>query len=116
MTTSNLLWQYAICTGIGAFIVCILGVSMPMAQTSPTDEETAPPVTSAPPDIPQGDGGIDYKNAKPIPMPSLPDPTPLENLPTPPSTGESKGPPGSAPGCTGTGKKTPRVVIPPNPS
>lgn len=116
MTTSNFLWQYAICTGVGTFIVCLLGVNMPMAQTSPTEEETAPPITSAPPDIPQGDNGIDYKNAKPIPMPSLPDSPPSDNLPAPPSSGESEGPPGSAPGCTGTGKKAPQVVIPPHPA
>ena len=116
MTTNNPLWHSIVFSGLGVLIVCTLGIGMAMAQASKVDEEVSPPITSAPAEIPQGDDEIDYKNAKPIPMPSLPDPTSSENLPVPPSTGERKERSGNAPGCTGTGKKTPEVVIPPNPS
>lgn len=114
--TNKFLWRDLVFSGLRAFVACTLGISMVTAQTSVADEEVAPPITSAPSEIPQEDNGIDYKNAKPIPMPSLPDPTPVENLPASPSTGERKGHPGSAPGCTGTGKENPQTIIPLNPS
>ena len=61
---------------------------------------------------PIGGNEIDYKNAQPIPMPSLPDAAPLENLPAPSSPSEIRGRSGSAPGNRGTGEENPEIVIP----
>jgi hypothetical protein len=115
MKTSNLLLQYAVLTGIGPLTACVLWASTLVAQTAPSDDAITPPITSAPDENSQGDDAIDYENAQPIPMPSLPDPAPSDNFPVPPSTGGNVGHPGSTPGATGTGEENPRVVVPPKP-
>ncbi len=86
---------------------------MPDAQTNARDHRGNPPVTSAPAEDHRGRGEIDYENAQPMPMPSLPDPPPSDNLPIPPTGGGSLGQPGSAPGSYGTGEQNPRVLFPP---
>ena len=116
MTNNTLFWFSIVFLSLGVFFGCSPGGNNMTAQTSRSNEEMTPPITSAPDEPPQENGAIDYKNAKPIPMPSLPAPPSLENLPPPPSVGEGKSRPGSAPGSTGTGEENPEVVIPPNPS
>ncbi len=87
---------------------------MPDAQTNVREHRGDPPVTSAPAEDPRGSGEIDYENAQPIPMPSLPDPPPSDNLPIPPTGGGSMGQPGHSPGGSqGTGEQNPRVLFPP---
>lgn len=112
MTTSNLLSQSTALTGIGALLAGVLWVNLAGAQTDDRDDGTDPPITSAPGEDPRGGGGIDYENAEPMPMPSLPDPSPLDSSPTPPAADGSMGHPGSSPGSTGTGEETPQVLIP----
>lgn len=87
---------------------------MPIAQTGARDSGIDHPVTSAPEEDTRGRGEIDYENAQPMPMPSLPDPPPSDALPIPPSAGESMGQPESFPGGSPeTGEQTPRVLFPP---
>ena len=87
---------------------------MPIAPTGARDNGIDHPVTSAPAEDTHGRGEIDYENAQPMPMPSLPDPPPSEDLPIPPAGGGSMGQPGSSPsGSHGTGEQTPRVLFPP---
>jgi Trypsin len=61
----------------------------------------------------KGNGGIDYRNAKPMPLPSVPGPAPSETLPPRPFPGLMPGHRGSAPGSTGTGEENPWVLVPP---
>ncbi|NOT56812.1 MAG: hypothetical protein HOP18_19615 [Deltaproteobacteria bacterium] len=86
---------------------------MPDAQTNARDHRSDPPVTSAPAEDTDGEDTIDYENAQPMPMPSLPDPPPSDNLPIPPAGGGSLGQPGSAPGSYGTGEQNLKVLFPP---
>lgn len=87
---------------------------MPIAQTGAKDKGIDHPITSAPEEDTHGRGGIDYENAQPIPMPSLPDPPPSDALPIPPPGGGSLGQPGSSPGGSPeTGEQAPRVLFPP---
>lgn len=82
-------------------------------QLSLATEDSSSIITSDEPlTQPIGGDEIDYKNAQPIPMPSLPDTALLENLPAPSSPSEILGRPGSAPGNKGTGEESPEVVIP----
>ena len=113
MTTGNLLLPCPAFTGLGVLLACVLWVSMSVAQTHTTDDGTDLPTTSISEEDLQGNDDIDYENAQPMPMPSLPDPAPSDTLPIPPTTGESMGLPGSSPGSTGAGEETPEVLIPP---
>jgi hypothetical protein len=70
---------------------------------------------SPPRENPQGNGGIDYKNAKPMPLPTVPGPPPSDTLPVLPSPGDRSRPPGSAPGSIGTGEQHPQVLMPAQP-
>ena len=113
MTIGNLLVRYITYMGIGVVLVCALWVCRPAAQPGARDEGTNPKITSAPGENAQGNGGIDYENAKPIPLPSLPAPAPSVTLPAQPCPGEIPGHAGSSPGSTGTGEENPRVLVPP---
>lgn len=93
--------------GSGTLLGCLLWAGLVVAQTGVNDGETTPPTTSAPEENLQGDGEIDYEHAKPMPLPSLPDPVPSETHPGLPSTDETPGPPGYSPGSIGTGQKVP---------
>jgi hypothetical protein len=111
---NNLLLQYTALISSGALMSCFFWVSLVVAQTA-INEETIPPTTSAPEENLQGSGEIDYENAKPMPLPSLPDPAPSETLPELPSLDGSPGPPAYSPGNPGTGEKTPQILVPPKP-
>jgi hypothetical protein len=113
MTTKNLLVRSITYMGIGVVLACALWVCRPAAQAGARDDGTTPKITSAPGENAQGNGGIDYENAKPMPLPSLPDPAHSGTLPAPPYPGGIFGRPGSSPGGTGTGKENPRVLVPP---
>ncbi len=76
MTTRNLLLHYTAFMGIGALLGCALWVSTLAAQPGAVDDGTNPKIKSAPGENPQGEGGIDYENAKPMPLPSVPGPAP----------------------------------------
>jgi hypothetical protein len=86
------------------------------AQTSHQDDGSDSITTSSPSENSPANGGIDYEHAKPMPMPSLPDPAPGKTFPHPPSPGESSDHPESAEGSRGTGMETPQILVPPNPS
>lgn len=115
MTPRNLLLHYITCMGIGTLLVgCALGGKPLAAQPGARDAETTPPVTSGPGETP-GHGGIDYENARPMPLPSVPDPVPSATPPAPPSPDGGLGPPASVPGSLGTGEHNPQVLFPPKP-
>jgi hypothetical protein len=115
MMTKNLLLTYAAFVGIGIVLVCALWVRTLAAQPGAKDKGTDPKITSAPGKNPQGEGRIDYENAKPMPLPSIPGPAPLAPLPVPPSPGRIPGEPGSSPGNPGTGEENPQVLFPSKP-
>jgi hypothetical protein len=115
MTTRTLLWQCTACMSIGVLLGCSLWLYPLAAQSGARDDGTNSTIMSPPSENPQGNGGIDYKNAKPMPLPSVPGSTPSGTLPGPPSTGDRSRPPGSAPGSIGTGEKRPQVLMPPQP-
>ncbi len=94
-------------------LACALWTSTPSAQAIDGDDGTDPPITTAPGEDPSGGGAIDYENAEPMPLPSLPDPIPVDGSATPPPADGSMGAPGSSPGNTGTGEEDPEVLIPP---
>ena len=115
MTTRTLLLQCTACMSMGVLLGCALWLHPLAAQSSAKDDGTNSITMSPPSENPQGNGGIDYKNAKPMPLPSVPGPTPLDTLPAPPSTGDRSRPPGSAPGSIGTGEQHPQVLMPSQP-
>jgi hypothetical protein len=113
MTTTNLLLQDAAFLGIGILLACALWVHTLAAQPGARHDGTNPKITSVPGENPQGQGRIDYGNAKPMPLPSLPDPVPSATPPVLPSPGGIPGQRGSSPGNTGTGEENPQVLVPP---
>jgi hypothetical protein len=98
---------------MGVLLGCALWLHPLAAQSSARDADTSSITMSPPSEKPQGDGSIDYKNAKPMPLPSVPGLIPSETLPAPPSTGDRSKPPGSVPGNIGTGEQHPQVLMPP---
>jgi hypothetical protein len=115
MTTTNLLLKYAAFLGIGILLACAPWVQTRAAQPGARHDRTNPQITSVPGENSQGQGSIDYENAKPMPLPSLPDPAPSATPPVLPSPGEIPGQLGSAPGSLGTGEENPQVLVPPKP-
>jgi hypothetical protein len=96
-------------------LVTLLGCSSPPGQTNAIHDGDGSKTISSPGENPQVDGEIDYENAKPMPLPSVPVPPNLETPFGIPSTGPTQGIPGSSPGNTGNGKINPRVLVPPKP-
>src|SRR5262249_29854648 len=115
MTTRTLLLQCTACLSIGVLLSCALWLHPLAAQSSARDDSTNSITMSPPSEKPPGNGSIDYKNAKPMPLPSVPGPTPLDTLPAPSSTGDRSRPPGSVPGSIGTGEQHPQVLMPSQP-
>jgi hypothetical protein len=115
MTTTNLLLKYAAFLSIGTLLACALWAHTRAAQPSARHDGTNPKITSVPGGNPQGRGRIDYENAKPLPLPSLPDPAPSPIPPALPSPGGIPGLRGNSPGSTGTGEENPQVLVPPKP-
>jgi hypothetical protein len=113
MTTRTLLLQCAACMSTGVLLGCALWLHPLAAKSSARDDGTNSITTSPPSEKPQGDSSIDYKNAKPMPLPSVPGPIPSDTLPAHPSTGDRSRPPGSVPGSIGTGEQHPQILIPP---
>ena len=111
MTRKNLALKCTLSMGL----VTILGCNSPPGQANAIHAGNESETISSPGENPQVDGGIDYENAKPMPLPSMPVPPNLETPPGIPSTGPTRGIPGSSPGNTGNGKITPRVLVPPKP-
>jgi len=111
MTRKNLA---LICT-LFMGLVTIVGCSSPPGQTNAVHDGGGSEITSSPGENPQVDGGIDYGNAKPMPLPSAPVPPNLETPPGIPSTGPTRDTPGSSPGNTGNDKINPKVLVPPKP-
>src|SRR5215470_1688182 len=110
MTTSNLLWKYAAFIGSGLLVGYLLWAGLLTAQTGQQGDGSDSVVTSPPSENSPADGGIDYEHAKPMPMPSLPDPTPGKTSPQPPP-GESSDHPESAEGSMGTGEESPQILV-----
>jgi hypothetical protein len=115
MTTRTLLLQWTACMSIRVLLCCALWLYPLAAQSGARDDGTNSVTMSPPNEHPPGNGGIDYKNAKPMPLPVVPGPPLSDTLPVPPSPGERSRPPGSAPGSIGTGEKHPQVLMPPQP-
>jgi hypothetical protein len=113
MTSNNRLLKYIAFLGVGVSLAGALWVRPLVAQPSARDDATDPPITSAPDQNLQENGGIDYGNAKPMPLPSVPGPAPSEILPPGPSPGLMAGHPGSSPGSIGSGEENPQVLVPP---
>jgi hypothetical protein len=113
MTTTNLPLKYAAFLGIGILLACALWVHTRAAQPGVRHDGTNPKITSGPGENPNGQGRIDYENAKPMPLPSLPDPDPSTTPPVLPSPGGIPGQRGSSPGSPGTGEENPQVLVPP---
>ena len=116
MTTSNLLWKYAAFIGSGLLVGYLLWAGLLTAQNSQQGDESDSVVTSPPSENSPANGGIDYEHAKPMPMPSLPDPALGKTLPQPPSTGASSDHPESTEGSMGTGEESPQILVPPKAS
>lgn len=115
MTTSHSLLKYAAFLSGGILLGYLLWGGLLTVQTSSQSEGSDSSITTAPGEDLRGKGGIDYEHAKPMPMPSLPDPVPGKTFPQPPSTGEKSDHPESVEGSVGTGRETPQILIPPKP-
>lgn len=99
--------------GLSTLLGSILCIHTSAAQSSP--QQSSPLVTVAPGTPPQGAGNIDYKNAQPMPLPSLPGPPSGILPPTTLSPGGVTESPEPSPGSIGTGKTSPQILIPPQP-
>ncbi len=115
MTTRTLRLHWTACMSIGVLLGGTLWLHPLAAQSGARDDGTNAIIMSPPRENPQGSGGIDYKNAKPMPLPAVPGPPPSATLPALPSTGDRSRPPGSVPGRIGTGEQHPQVLMPPQP-
>jgi hypothetical protein len=118
MTTKNLALKSTLSMGLGIILGCVLAVNSPPGQSSAAHDGDGDGsgITSSPGENSQVDDGIDYENAKPMPLPSVPVPPNLEAEPgAPPSTNPTQNTPGSSPGDIGNGKKNPQVLVPPKP-
>src|SRR5262245_6479119 len=67
MTTRTLLLQCTACLSMGVLLGCALWLHPLAAQSRAKDDGTNSITMSPPSENPQGNGGIDYKNAKPMP-------------------------------------------------
>src|SRR5262245_11191318 len=101
MITSQLLLRYIAFLGIGVLLAGAVWVCTLVAQPTPRDDETNPKITVGPGGDPQGSGTIDYGNAKPMPLPSIPDPPQQTTPPIPTTPGGIMGQPGASPGNPG---------------
>ncbi len=90
----------------------LLWAGLLTAQNGQQDDGNDSVVTSPPSESSPANGGIDYEHAKPMPMPSLPDPTPGKTSPQPPS-GAGFDHPESMEGSMGTGEESPQILVPP---
>jgi len=113
MTTRTLLVQWTACMSLRVLLCCSLWLYPLTAQSSARDDGTNSVTMSPPREYPQGKGSIDYTNAKPMPLPSVPGPPPSDTLPALPSPGDRSSPPRSAPGSIGPGVQHPQVLMPP---
>jgi hypothetical protein len=115
MMTSHLVLRALAFIGIGVLFASVVWMCTLAAQPTPKDGETNPKITVGPRGSPEGSGTIDYRNAKPMPLPSIPDPARPGTPPIPTTPGGSMGQPGVSPGSPGTGEQSPRVLVPPKP-
>jgi hypothetical protein len=113
MIIKNLLVRDMTYMGIGVVLACALWVCRPAAQLAARNDGANPKITSAPGENAAGNGGIDYENARPMPLPSLPAPPSSVTLPAQSCSGGLPGHPGSSPGSIGTGEENPQVLVPP---
>lgn len=115
MKRKNLALKCILSMGLVTILGCNQTVNSTPGQTNTIHEGDGSETTSSPIENPQDDSGIDYGNAKPMPLPSVPTPPHLKARPGIPSTGPTQDTPGSSPGGTGSGEKNPRVLVPPKP-
>jgi hypothetical protein len=95
--------------GLGTLLGCALVADPSPAQSNPGDDE--PKVTTSPDQGPPIAGEIDYENAKPMPLPSIPGPPNRERgIPTADPT---QAPADNFPGETGDGEENPKMLLPP---
>ena len=99
--------------GIGTILGCVLTVNAPAQQSNARHEGNSSESTSSPSENPQIDDKIDYENAKPMPLPSLPDGPNPNTPPGIPSIKAVPRHPGVSPGGTGKGEENPQVLVPP---
>jgi hypothetical protein len=105
--------KFALFMGLASILGCALAATKPAEQSSAISDGNGSGVTASPEEDSQPDGEMDYENAKPIPMPSIPAPSNPEGTPGTPSPGTPQGQPGISPGNSGSGQQTPRILIPP---
>jgi len=115
MSRKNLALKSTLFMGIVTILGCVQAVNSPPGQTNATHDGDESETTSSPRENPQIDGEIDYENAKPMPLPSVPVPPNLEAPVGTPSADPTRTIPGSSTGNTGNGKINPRVLVPPKP-
>ena len=117
MMRKNLAMKCTLSTGLGTLLLgCILAANSPTGQSNTIhDGDESETISSSPGENPQVEGGIDYENAKPMSLPSVPTPPHLEGRPGIPSTGQTQDTPGSSPGGIGSGEQNPKVLVPPKP-
>ena len=108
MTTRTLLLQCTACMSMGVLLGCALWLHPLAAQSSAKDDGTNSITMSSPSENPQGNGGIDYKNAKPMPLPSVPGPTPWTLCLHPPLQAIDRDLRGVFQAVSGLGSNTPR--------
>lgn len=101
----------ALCAGLGTLLGCALAADPPPAQSDPGADDDEPEIISTPDENRPAGGEIDYENAQPMPLPSIPGPP--DRKPGIPSADPMPGTAGSSPGDTGDGEEDPEVLIPP---
>ena len=115
MTKKNLTLKSTLFMGLVTILGCTQAVNSPPELINTIHDGDGSETISSPGENPQVDGGIDYENAKPMPLPSVPVPPNLEAPAGTPSADPTRAIPGSSTGNTGNGKINPRVLVPPKP-
>jgi hypothetical protein len=113
MMMKNPALKFALFVGLAGILGCALAATKPAEQSNAVSSGEDSGITSSPGEDSQNDGEIDYENAKPIPMPSIPDTSNPEGKPGMSSPGTPQGRPGVSPGNSGTGRQNPQILIPP---
>jgi hypothetical protein len=108
MTTRTLLLQWTACMSIRVLLCCALWLYPLAAQSGARDDGTNSVTMSPPNEHPPGNGGIDYKNAKPMPLPVVPGPPLSDTLPAPPLQARDRDLRGVLQAVSGLGRNTPR--------
>jgi V8-like Glu-specific endopeptidase len=96
--------------GVSSVVGCVMATGV-FAQQEQVTEQNGVTTITFPERTPQASNGIDYKNAKPIPLPSINFDFDIGN-PRYPASDMYPGKPGYSPGGQGDGKLKPEVLVP----